>query len=72
MTGVAILRFHVTAHPTAEWTRQQVREAFPFAPLPRYLLRDGDAIFGHDFREPLRDMGIGEVLSAPRWPWQRA
>jgi len=67
-----ILHFNVTAHPTAEWTGQQMREAFPFAQLPRYLLRDRDAIFGHDFREQLRDMGICEVLSAPRSPWQRA
>ena len=57
-----ILHFNVTAHPTAEWTGQQVREAFPFVQLPRYLLRDRDAIFGHDFREQLRDMGICEVL----------
>jgi len=67
-----ILHFNVTAHPTAEWTGQQLREAFPFVPLPRYLLRDRDAIFGDDFREQVRDMGICEVLSAPRSPWQRA
>ena len=67
-----IQHFNVTAHPTAEWTGQQVREAFLFAQLPRCLLRDRDAIFGHDFREQLRDMGICEVLSAPRSPWQRA
>jgi len=62
----------VTAHPTADWTGQQLREAFPFAQLPRYLLRDRDAIFGDDFREHVRDLGICEVLSAPRAPWQRA
>src|ERR1700674_1781242 len=46
-----ILHFNVTAHPTAEWTGQQLREAFPFDQLPRYLLRDRDAaIFGNDFR----------------------
>jgi len=67
-----ILHFNVTAHPTAEWTGQQLREAFPFAQLPRYLLRDRDAIFSNDFREQVRDMGICEVLSAPRSPWQRA
>src|SRR6202521_2962097 len=67
-----ILHFNVTAHPTAEWAGQQPREAFPFDQLPRYLLRDRDAIFGNDFREQLRDMGICEVLSAPRSPWQRA
>jgi len=58
-----ILHFNVTAHPTAQWTGQQLREAFPFAKLPRYLLRDRDAIFGHDFREQVRDIGICEVLS---------
>jgi len=30
--------------------------------LPRYLLRR-DAIFGHDFRQHVRDLGIEEVLS---------
>ena len=67
-----ILHFNVAAHPTAEWTGQQLREAFPFDQLPRYLLRDRDAIFGNDFRGQVRDMGICEVLSAPRSPWQRA
>jgi hypothetical protein len=46
-----ILHFNVTAHPTAAWTGQQLREAFPFDQLPRYLLRDRDAIFGNNFRE---------------------
>ena len=67
-----ILHFNVTAHPTAEWTGQQLREAFPFDQLPRYLLRDRDAIFGNEFRGQVRDMGIQEVLSTPRSPWQRA
>jgi putative transposase len=67
-----ILHFNVTAHPTAEWTGQQLREAFPFDRVPRYVLRDRDAIFGLDFREQVRDMGIHEVLSTPRSPWQRA
>ena len=67
-----ILHFNVTAHPTTEWTGQQLREAFPYDQLPRYLLRDRDAIFGMEFREQVRDMGICEVLSAPRSPWQRA
>jgi putative transposase len=67
-----ILHFNVTAQPTAEWTGQQLREAFPFDQLPRYLLRDRDAIFGMEFREQVRDMGICEVLSTPRSPWHRA
>ena len=67
-----IVHCNVTAHPTAEWTGQQLREAFPFDQLPRYLLRDLDAIFGDSFRGQVRDMGIHEVLCAPRSPWQRA
>ena len=39
-----ILHFAVTAHPTAEWTAQQMREAFPWDTAPRYLLRDRDRI----------------------------
>ena len=67
-----ILHFNVTRHPTAEWTGRQLREAFPFDQLPRYLLRGRDRIFGQNFREQVRDLGTEEVLSTPRSPWQRA
>jgi transposase InsO family protein len=49
-----------------------LREAFPWDTAPRYLLRDRDGIFGRDFVTQLQAMGIKEVLSAPRSPWQRA
>ena len=67
-----ILHFGVTAHPTAERTAHQLREAFPWGSAPRYLLRDQDRIFGHEFAEQVKAMGIKQVLSAPRSPWQRA
>jgi len=67
-----ILHFNVTAHPTAEWTAQQLVQAFPWDSAPRYLLRDRDGIFGGDFVQQAKAMGISEVLSAPRSPWQRA
>jgi putative transposase len=67
-----ILHFAVTAHPTAEWTAHQLREAFPWDTAPRYLLRDRDRIFGQAFVEQVKAMGIKQVLSAPRSPWQRA
>jgi hypothetical protein len=39
------MRFNVTtAHPTAEWTAQQIVETFPYDEVPRSLLRDRDSI----------------------------
>jgi putative transposase len=67
-----IVHFAVTAHPTAEWTAQQLREAFPWDTAPNYLLRDRDRIFGQEFVAQVNAMGIEQVLSAPRSPWQRA
>jgi transposase InsO family protein len=67
-----IVHFAVTRHPTAEWTVQQLREAFPWDSSPRYLLRDRDRIFGQEFVQQVKVMGIKQVLSAPRSPWQRA
>src|SRR3954466_9785714 len=67
-----IVHFNVTAHPTAEWTAQQLREACPCDQAPRYLLRDCDGIFGSEFRSEVKAMGIKEVLSTPRSPWERA
>jgi putative transposase len=65
-----VLHFGVTEHPTQEWTMQQMREAFPWDQAPRYVLRDRDAIYGTDFAAITHDMGIKEVLTAPRSPWQ--
>jgi len=66
-----VTHFNVTAHPTAEWTAQQLREAFPFEP-PKYLLRDRDRIFGSTFSQQVAELGMEEVLAAPGSPWQRA
>ena len=62
----------MTAHPTAEWTGQQLREAFPWDSAPRFLLRDRDRIFGAEFSHQVKEPGIQEVLGAPRAPQQRA
>lgn len=67
-----ILHVGVTAHPTAAWTAQQLREAFPWNTAPRYLLHDRDSIFGCDFVDQVTAMGMSEVLSTPGSPWQRA
>ena len=66
------VHFGVTSHPTAEWTAQQLMEAFPWDSAPRYLLRDRDGNYGELFRKAADWMGIHEVLTAPQSPWQNA
>jgi len=56
--------------PTAQWTAQQLVEAFPFESGPRYLLRDRDAICGDLVQRRINSPGIEEVITAPRSPWQ--
>ena len=65
-----LLHFNVTEHPTAEWTAQQIIETFPEDTAPRYLIRDRDGVYGSQFRTRVQGMGIQEVLTAARSPWQ--
>jgi transposase InsO family protein len=65
-----IIHFNVTENPTAEWTAQQIVEAFPCDTAPKYLLRDRDKVYGPYFQKRVDNMGIKEVLIAPRSPWQ--
>ena len=45
-------------------------EAFPFDEAPRFLLRDRDSIHGQFFRPRIKHMGIEQVVTAHRAPWQ--
>jgi hypothetical protein len=65
-----IVRFDVTQHPTAGWLSRQVTEAFPWDSAPRFLLRDRDASYGEVFSTRVEAMGITEVITAARSPWQ--
>jgi putative transposase len=65
-----VVHVNVTEHPTAQWTAQQVVEAFPWEEAPRYLLRDRDRIYGTTFRQRVKHMSIKEVVIAPKSPWQ--
>ena len=67
-----IVRIAVTEHPTAAWLSRQVTEAFPWDTAPRHLPRDRDASYGSEFRSRVEAMGITEVITAPRSPWQNA
>jgi transposase InsO family protein len=64
-----VVHVAVTAHPTATWTAQQLREAFPWDTAPRLLLHDRDHAFD-GVTAPA--MGIDDVRTAPRSPWQNA
>ena len=65
-----VVHFNVTADPTAEWTARQVVQAFPEDTAPRFLVRDRDKIYGERFRRAVEALGIEEVVTAARSPWQ--
>jgi hypothetical protein len=65
-----LIHIRVTANPTAAWTAQQIREAFPFEDAPKYLLRDNDAIYSLEFSRAVKNIGIMEVRTAKGSPWQ--
>jgi transposase InsO family protein len=64
-----LVHFNVTSHPSCEWVKQQIREAFPFDEGPRYLIFDRDTIFG-PIKAFLESMGISPKQTAFRSPWQ--
>jgi hypothetical protein len=43
-----ILHCNATAHPTAEWTAQQFREAIPSDHRYHFLIHDRDSIFSKE------------------------
>src|SRR5712664_3867487 len=65
-----VVHFNVTDSPTAAWTAQQLVEAFPHDSAPRFLIRDRDGIFGGQFRQRVKAIGLAEVLITPHSPWQ--
>ena len=65
-----ILWVGVTPSPTAEWVARQVSEACGWEPVPDYLVRDRDRVYGEAFTRRIRAMGIRDRPTAPRSPWQ--
>lgn len=62
-----ILHTAVTQRPSAPWTMQQLREAFAFRDYPKYLVHDRDYAF-----RGLHRLGVEEILTSFRSPWQNA
>ena len=60
----------ITPSPTADWIARQVIEACGWEPVPGYLVRDRDRVYGEAFTRRIRAMGIRDRPTAPRSPWQ--
>ena len=59
-----LLHLHVTDHPTAAWTQQQLREAIPSDHGYRFLIHDRDCIFSSQLDQSIAHMGL-RVLRMP-------
>jgi hypothetical protein len=57
-------------HGSSRPTGPPTIEAFPEETAPKYLLRDRDAIYGEICTRCVHTMGIRQVITAPRAPWQ--
>ena len=65
-----VLHCNVTKHPTSLWTIQQLREAFPFASAPRFLIFDRDGKYGLEVPAVVRSLKIKPVRTSFESPWQ--
>jgi transposase InsO family protein len=55
---------NVTAHPSASWTLQQLREVIADANAHKYLIHDRDSIFARHLDDSIRAMVLA-VLRSP-------
>jgi putative transposase len=62
-----VVHFNVTEHPTAQWTAQQVVEAFSWDEAPQYLLRDRDGIYSAAFRQRVVSLQHAGKYKRPTW-----
>ncbi len=63
-----LVHFNVTAHPTAAWTLQQLRETIGLNARYQYLLHDRDSIFAAHLDESVSRLGVEVLRSPPRSP----
>jgi transposase InsO family protein len=67
-----ILHTNVTAHPTASWTLQQLREAIPADHGYRFLIHDRDSIFSQQLDQGIRHLGLNVLKTPPQSPQANA
>src|SRR5882762_1291231 len=63
-----LIHCNVTAHPSAAWTLQQLREAVGLEQRYEYLLHDRDSIFAKHLDESIERLGVTVLRSPPRSP----
>jgi putative transposase len=63
-----LIHCNVTAHPSAMWTLQQLREAIGLQDRYEYLLHDRDSIFAKHLDESIVKLGVKVLKSPPRSP----
>ena len=67
-----LVHVNVTANPTAAWVWRQLIETTPWNCKPRHLLRDRDVVYGRDFRQRARRIGIDAIATPVHAPTANA
>jgi putative transposase len=67
-----LIHCNITAHPSATWTLQQLREAIGLQDRYKYLLHDRDSIFAKHLDESIVELGVKVLKSPPRSPTANA
>src|SRR5262249_43097498 len=67
-----ILQWNVTAHPTADWTAQQLRMILSGDQAHRFVIRDRDTIYSAGVDRPLEAMGLTVLKTPVRAPQANA
>jgi putative transposase len=67
-----LLHVNATAHPTAEWTLQQLRDAIPSDHRYRFLIHDRDRIFSLALDQSIGNLGLRVLKTPPRTPQANA
>jgi len=62
-----VVHFHITEQPSDVWVAQQMVEAMPFEQGPRFLIRDGDPLYGQSFKRRTANCGVRTIqISQPQ------
>jgi putative transposase len=67
-----LVHCNITAHPSAAWTLQQLREVVGYEGRYKFLIHDRDSIFASRLDESIRALGVSVLKSAPHSPKMNA